>query len=105
MSVELLYFHGCPHAEALLPHLRSILEQEGSEMDLHLVRVETLEHAEQLRFLGSPTVRVHGHDIEAGAARRDDFGLKCRIYQTPGGLTGTPPDDWIRAAVRKRHPA
>ena len=101
MNVELLYFGGCPHYEALLPHLRGILEQEGMEIDVDVVRVETWEDAEELGFLGSPTVRVDGHDVDVGAAQRDDFGLKCRIYQTPEGLKGAPPDQWILAAVRK----
>jgi hypothetical protein len=34
-----------------------------------------------------------------GAAERIDYGLKCRIYQTPGGLTGVPPDEWILDAM------
>lgn len=101
MNIELLYFEGCPHYEALLPHLRGILKQAGVESDVDLVRVETGEDAEKLGFLGSPTVRVDGHDVDAGAAQRDDFGIKCRIYQTPDGLKGAPPDDWILAAVRK----
>lgn len=105
MNVELLYFEGCPHYEALLPHLRGILEREGIEIDVDLVRVETPEDAEELGFLGSPTVRIDGHDVERGAMQRDDFGLKCRIYQTPEGLKGAPPDEWILAALRKAQPA
>lgn len=57
------------------------------------------EHAQRERFLGSPTIRVHGRDIDLSAANRDDYGLKCRIYQTPAGLTGLPPDEWIVDAI------
>jgi hypothetical protein len=33
---------------------------------------------------------VDGHDIEPDADRRRDYGMKCRLYQTPQGLTGAP---------------
>lgn len=51
-------------------------------------------------FLGSPTVRVDGRDVEPGADVREDFGLKCRLYRTEDGLTGTPAEEWLVAAIR-----
>lgn len=102
MNVELLYFDGCPSYESLLPELRGILQREGIETDVELHRVETQEEAVRLGFLGSPTVRVDGGDVEAAAAGRRDFGLKCRLYQTPNGLQGVPPEEWILAAIRER---
>jgi len=98
--VELLYFDGCPNYEALLPELRGILQREGIETDIDLRHVETQEEAARVGFLGSPTVRVDGSDVEAAAAGRRDFGLKCRLYQTPNGLQGVPPEEWILAAIR-----
>lgn len=99
MKVELLYFDGCPNHEALLPHLRELLDESGAGAEIELVRVEDAEAAERERFLGSPTVRVDGLDVEPGAAERTDFGLKCRLFATPDGLRGTPPDAWILAAL------
>jgi hypothetical protein len=52
------------------------------------------------RFLGSPTVRVDGVDVEAGAEKRCDFGLKCRLYSTTPGLQGTPPEEWVLRALK-----
>lgn len=101
MKVEVLYFDGCPHHEALLPHLRELLRAAGAETDIELVRVEDAEHAERERFLGSPTVRVDGEDVEPGAGRRTDFGLKCRLFSTPDGLRGVPADEWVIAALRR----
>jgi hypothetical protein len=37
--------------------------------------VETKENAIELEFLGSPSIRVNGHDIEPGAEKRRDHGL------------------------------
>lgn len=100
MKVELLYFDGCPNYETLLPRLRRLLRDRGLDTDIELRRIETLEAAEAERFLGSPTVRMDGRDVEAGADERSDFGLKCRIYRSPAGTSPVPRDDWIVSALR-----
>lgn len=102
MQVELLYFDGCPNHDELLPHLRALLSAAGRSTDIVLVRVETDEQAARERFLGSPTVRIDGVDVDPGAQERDDYGIKCRLYPTRRGLCGTPPDDWILAALSRR---
>lgn len=95
MRVELLYFDGCPGYAELLPRLRELAQ--GYELELRAV--ETPEQAERERFLGSPSVRVDGVDIEPGAATRDDFGMKCRLYRTEEGQSHAPPERWIRSAL------
>jgi hypothetical protein len=99
MRIELLYFDGCPGYEALLPSLRELLLSEGVEDEIELRRVETAEDAERERFLGSPTVRVDGEDVDPGAREREDFGLKCRLYRGEYGVSKTPPQPWIRVAL------
>lgn len=99
MTIELLSFDGCPNHEAFLPHLRDLLRRHGVEGDVRVRMVPTAEDAERERFLGSPTLRVDGTDVDPGAAGRGDFGLKCRLYATPEGLRGTPPDAWVLAAL------
>jgi hypothetical protein len=58
-------------------------------------RVESDDTAQRERFLGSPTLRIDGVDIDPGAAQRQDYGLNCRLYSTPAGLRGAPPDDCV----------
>ena len=62
--------------------------------------VVTEETAERCRFLGSPSVRVDGSDVEIGADQRSSYHYGCRIYQTPAGMSGVPPEEYIRAALR-----
>jgi hypothetical protein len=103
MRIELLYFEGCPSYEAPLPELRALLASEGIAEEIELRRVETVGAAEQERFLGSPTVRIDGEDVDPGAGDRDDFGLQCRVYRDRNGLSRTPPVGWISEALgRKR---
>ena len=95
--VELLYFDGCPSHARLLPVVERLAGEAGAE--LHVRAVETLEAAEAERFLGSPTLRVDGRDVEPYAEAREDFGLKCRIYRSDEGQAGVPPEGWIRDAL------
>lgn len=107
MKVEVLFFDGCPNHEALLPHLRELLNASGcDDTSIEFVRVEDAEAAERERFLGSPTVRIDGADVEPGADERSDFGLKCRLFATPEGLRGSPADQWVLGALaRARTPS
>jgi hypothetical protein len=97
--VEVVYFDGCPSHEVLLPRLRRLLADAGVAAEIELRRVESPDAAERERFLGSPTVRIGGHDVEPAAEQRTDYGLKCRLYWTEDGLRGTPPDAWIRGTL------
>jgi hypothetical protein len=101
-SVELLYIKGCPNYEALLPHLLALLDGVGAtdQVRLHLISDEGTARRE--RFLGSPTVRVDGEDVEPGAADRNNFGLTCRIYTVGGVVRGAPLDEWVLDALARR---
>jgi hypothetical protein len=99
MKIELLYFDGCPSYAELLPRLRDLLASEAIEEEVELRRIETPEDAEHERFLGSPTVRIDGQDVDPTAKDREEFGLECRLYRTEKGLVRTPPESWIRAKL------
>ena len=101
MRIELLYFDGCPSYAEFLPRLRELLASEGIDDEIELRLVDSAEEAERQRFLGSPTVRIDGEDVDSSASGRDEFGLECRLYLTEDGLARTPPEDWIRRALNR----
>lgn len=101
MKVELLYVDGCPHAGPLAERLRRSLESAGASAEVELRRVRSADDAIALRFLGSPTVRIDGRDIEPASAGRRDWGLKCRLYRGPDGLSGLPGEELLRSAVKR----
>ena len=101
MTVELLYFDGCPSYETFLPRLGEMLAEAGVAAPVIPRRVDSDEAAQQERFLGSPTLRIDGVDVDPGAVQRDDYGLKCRLYSTPDGLRGAPADAWILSALAR----
>ncbi|MCZ6463821.1 MAG: hypothetical protein O7A09_05745 [Proteobacteria bacterium] len=95
MIIEVLYFEGCPNHPPTLELARQVLGELGLAGEIREVRVETAEDAARERFLGSPSVRVNGEDIEPEVRERTDFGLSCRIYA--GG--GVPPKELLVTAL------
>lgn len=98
MTLEVLYVDDCPGHRQLLAPLGALAGTYGTT--LVQTRVASEEQARRLRFLGSPTVRVEGRDVERAARDRTDFGLRCRLYRSPAGQSGAPPLEWIEAALR-----
>jgi hypothetical protein len=99
VTVEVLYLHGCPGYAELLPRLRELVVHRCPGSKLTAIEIADECSAVRHRFLGSPTIRVNGRDIEPGASRRDDYGLKCRLYRTTDGIRATPPDQWLLDAL------
>jgi len=100
VRTEVLYFDGCPNHEALLPRMREILARTGVSAEIDLRRIASDEAAQRERFLGSPSVGINGRDIEPEAEQRTDYGLKCRLYRAPTGLSGQPEEELLQAALR-----
>jgi hypothetical protein len=96
MKVELLYFAGCPNRGPALEVLRRAAQVVGIDAEIEEVEIRDEAEAERLRFLGSPTLRVNGRDVEPDADGRTDFALGCRMY----GGSGVPPQDLVEASLR-----
>lgn len=99
--VEILYFAGCPNYEAARALVDLISAELRIEPQIDLVEVSDLAATRALRFLGSPTVRVNGRDVERDAEKRDDFVLSCRVYRTEHGLRGQPAEAAVREAIAR----
>jgi hypothetical protein len=95
MRVDILYFEGCPNAQAAFDVVREVASELGLEVDVGEVEVSTDEQAVRLRFLGSPTVQVDGVDVEPAARERTEFSFSCRMY----GSSGRVPRDLVRSAL------
>jgi hypothetical protein len=96
--VEVLYFDGCPNHLPALALLERVADELGIEPELRLVKVADQEAAQRLRFLGSPTIRVGGRDVDPSTEERSDYGLSCRIFRTEAGIAGQPDERWLRDA-------
>ena len=100
MKVEILYFDGCPIYLEAKKALRGVLEEQGVDAEVELVAVNTDEEAQELRFAGSPTIRVDGEDLFP-VPERAGYALGCRMYTTPEGLRGSPTAEMLKEALIK----
>ena len=98
-AVELLYFEGCPNVEKARALVEKVAGETGVALELELIEITSPEDVDRMRFLGSPSVRVNGHDVEPGADDRETFMYACRVYRTNSGLSSQPAKEWIRAAL------
>jgi len=102
MEIELLCFDGCPSYMQAEEELRSALDELGIPGPIRRILVRDDDEAERLRFIGSPTIRVDGRDLEPEVDRAEDFGLRCRIYFEGGAMRGWPSRAFILAALRRK---
>ena len=96
MRVEVLYFPGCPNHFPAVARVREVLSQEGTPAVLIEVEVNDAATALQVGFLGSPSIRVDGQDVEPAVREANNFGMMCRTYDD-----GVPPLEWIRSALKE----
>ncbi len=96
--IEVLFFDGCPNHVSAVELARSVVEEVGANEPVREIEISDPSDADRQRFLGSPTIRVDGVDIEPGASERTDFGLSCRVY----GDSGLPPREFLVAALSGR---
>jgi arsenate reductase len=94
VRIEVLVFGGCPHAAAALRMAEGFAARLGPGITAARVDVDTPEKAAECGFLGSPSLRVNGADIEGKTTSAGR--LCCRTYE---GGSGLPPDWLLEAAV------
>jgi hypothetical protein len=94
MKVKVFYFEGCPNYKPTVERLQSVMKKQGIAAKLAEVEVANVEAARAVGFLGSPTIRVNGLDMDPASRSATEAGFACRCYA--GGL---PPEDMIRAAL------
>ncbi len=95
MKIELLYFAGCPHHRATRELIEATVSELGVDAQIEEVDVQDEADAARLCFLGSPSIRIDGCDIEPGAESRTDYAISCRIYRG----SGVPPRELLLAAL------
>ncbi len=98
MKIDILYFEGCPNHAPAVARVREVIQQEGVNAEVVQVEIRDEVSATATGFLGSPTIRIDGVDIEPSARGATSQGMACRCYA--GGL---PSHDLIRTAIREAH--
>lgn len=99
MKIELLYFEGCPGWEKAFRNLKKVLEEEGHQDYVELIRVEDRKDAKKHDFPGSPTVRINGIDVSG--KKTEGHCLGCRTYRYLGDVYSYPPKEMIRGFLKE----
>jgi hypothetical protein len=101
MTVEILWWDGCPSFPEALDQLKQVLREEGVDTDVEVIEVTSDEQARRERFFGSPTIRINGEDA-IPPNDGEPCSLTCRVYRTRAGQFSAIPDpEDLREAVRR----
>jgi protein-disulfide isomerase len=98
MDIQFLYYEDCPSHDEALERLKEVLNEEGVQAEIEIIKVETEQQAQKLKFIGSPTILIEGQDI-APAPPDSRYYLSCRVYQLEDGRSSPLPS---REMIRKR---
>ncbi len=99
MTVEFLFWEDCPSHPKALVQLREAMNELGLDQAVIEMReIQTEADAERERFVGSPTIRIDGVDIQQ--TENEPYGLTCRVYhRRDGRISPTPDPSDVRDAL------
>src|SRR5688572_24526340 len=94
LQVEFLWWAECPSHQAGYALLRQALDAEGVAATINAIEVISDAEAQRYKFLGSPSIRLMGEDIDpapvpTGASAQ--FALTCRAYRREDGRVAPLP--------------
>lgn len=97
MTIEVLYFQGCPDCEPTMDRVRQVASRLGIEAAVREAAVSPNDDPAALKYLGSPTVRVDGRDIDPTSRDHTSYGFGCRTFADQG----VPSEELIETALRE----
>lgn len=101
MKAELLYFDGCTAYQTALKHLKEVIREKKLDAAVKMIKIEGDQQALASRFLGSPSIRINGLDIQPGAEKIKDFSMRCRLYLEDDAVSEWPSKKMIRSAIER----
>ena len=99
MKIEILYFDGCPNHQPAIEEVLEVLRQEGISAEIVEVSVRDASMARNLKFLGSPSIRVNALDVEPAMRRSHAYGMMCRTYPVNSRRERLPSREMLRKAM------
>ena len=90
MKIEFLYSKSTGRSAAAEEALRLAIESTDPTIEVNYTEVIDSEDARDKKFLGSPSIRVDGVDVEYGDREPDEYQAGTRYYNTPEGWMPYP---------------
>jgi len=124
MKIQLLYILDCPWCLKTKKLLRESLRELKIKAEIEEILIDSKEKAKKYQFLGSPTIRINGKDIQKEADKdrclpceeliedskettefvKQECGCGCRIFFYKGKKYPYPPKGMIKEAIKKLNP-
>jgi len=99
MTIQLLYFDGCPSWKAALENLHKALAAMDWTPEIELIEIQDDAQATLYAFQGSPSLKYNGWDL--WEQKHDEYHIGCRVYQTPLGLRGVPTVEMLQKRLQE----
>lgn len=119
MKVQLLYILDCPWCVKTKELIKEGLKELGVKADIEEILVDSEEKARKYKFVGSPTVRINGKDVQEEVSKgrclpceelaeyeeettefvKQECICGCRIYFYKGKQYPYPPKEMIKEAI------
>ena len=121
MKVQLLYILDCPWCVKTEELVKESLEELGVKAEVEEILIDKDEKARKYSFVGSPTVRINGKDVQEEVSKgqclpceelaeyiegttefvKQECICGCRIYFYKGRQYPYPPKEMIKEAIKK----
>jgi len=119
MKIQLLYILDCSWCLKTKELIKDSLKELGAKADVEEILIDSDEKAKKYKFVGSPTIRINGKDIQEQASKgkclpceelseqskgatefaKQECKCGCRIYFYKGKQYPYPPKEMIKEAI------
>lgn len=109
MKIELLYLMDCPYCLKTKKLLKDVTKEFDLGIKIKEILIDSDVKAKKHKFIGSPTVRIDGKDIQEIVTKQvcpacSEISGKCttcRTYLYKRKSYPFPPKKMIREAIKK----
>jgi len=75
LDIQVLYTKDCTNTQPAVQRIQDVAQSLGIAVRVRQVLVASQDLAQELRFLGSPTIQINGQDIDPTARAATAFGF------------------------------
>jgi hypothetical protein len=102
MKIEFMYSKSTGRGKEAEEALKQAIEATEVNAEIVYTEVYDSEEAKTKKFLGSPSIRVDGIDVEYGDREPDEYQAGTRYYNTPAGWKPFPHAKLIANTIIER---
>lgn len=102
INIRLMHVPGCHSWKDAIGVLEEAMAVIGIKATISVNVIETDEDAVQFKFVGSPSIRINGEDVDTLPKKVSQYkAASCRPYFYEGRSYDYPPKEMIISALLK----